>query len=164
MKKAKTYVGIMLIALLLFGVFAGCENNPDAGKSKYLGTWVCKTSSDTVQYLVFDENGYWDIFIDYKSLLNGMQQRPELFSTFEHFIDGNTYSGVTHCSFKYTKNNEYVKYTEKYVIDENGNLDFEGSTGLFPYKKFSDNTGYPEEIILKEAKEIFDRALTDSKE
>ena len=59
--------------------------------------------------------------------------------------------------------NDYVKYTEKYVINENGTLDFEGSTGLFPYTKYSDNTGYPEDAILKEAKEIFDRALSECK-
>lgn len=98
--------------ILLTGVFTGCNKNTGADKTKYLGTRVCKTSSDTAQYLIFDENGYWSVFVDYKSLRNGMQQRPELFS--------------------------YVKY--------------------------SDNTGYPEDAILIEAKEIFDRALADSKE
>jgi len=163
MKKAKTCIGIMLVVILLTGVFTGCETNTGADKTKYLGTWMCKTSSDTAQYLIFDENGYWSVFIDYRSLLNGMQQRPELFSTFEHFIDGNTYSGISNCTFEYTKDNDYVKYTEKYVINENGTLDFEGSTGLFPYTKYSDNTGYPEDAILKEAKEIFDRALSECK-
>ena len=163
MKKAKSWIGIMLVAVLIAGVFCGCEKSTGTDKTRYLGTWTCNTSSDTAEYLIFDENGYWSIFIDYRSLLNGMQQRPELFSTFEHFIDGNVYSGISKCTFKYIKDTDSQKYTEEYVIDENGNLDFIGSTGLFPYKKYSDNTGYPEEAILKEAKKIFDRALADSK-
>lgn len=164
MKKMKTFIGIMLVAILLAGVFAGCEKNADADNTQYLGTWVCKTSSDTVQYLIFDEEGYWSVFIDYTSLLNGMRQRPELFSTFEHFIDGNIYAGISNCQFEYIRDNEYTKYTEKYVINESGKLDVKNSSGLSPYTKFSDNTGYPEDAILKEAKAIFDRALADSKE
>jgi len=163
MKKARNYIGIMLVVVLLASVFIGCKKNAEPDKTGYLGTWTCKTNSDTVQYLIFDEKGYWSIFIDYKSLLNGMQQRPELFTTFEHFIDGNVYPGISHCTFSYTEDTDYIKYTDTYVIDENEKLDITDGTGLFSYTKHSDHTGYPEDAILNEAKEIFDRALADSK-
>lgn len=90
----------------------------------------------------------------------GISQKPELFTTFEHFIDGNVNSDITYCDFEYHENSDYTK---QFRMDDSGNLYPNGGTGDWHYTKYSDHTGYPEDAILKEAKAIFDSAMADSK-
>ena len=158
----KRLFAILLVIVITATMMCGCESEPDT--SEYHGTWVRSLDRDLVNCLIFDENGYWDIFIDYRGILYGMRERPELFSTFDHFIDGHTYGGITGCSFKYIANTDYSNYTDTYEIDENGKLDFIGSTGAFPYERYSYHTGYPEDAILTQCRDIFNRALNESKQ
>ena len=157
MKITKRCLGILLIVVLIATLFVGCKKSD---KTKYFGTWTKNNGSDMVSCMIFDENGYWEIFVDYQGLLNGMKQKPDAFSTFEDFIDGNTLSGVTHCTFKYVSNSDYA---DIYEIDESGKLSFKDGSSITPYTKFSDNTGYPEDAIIEKVKAIFDRAMADSK-
>ncbi len=160
MKRIKSLLCIFLVVTLIGTLFVGCNKQ---SKSEYLGTWKTSTGADAINYLIFDENGYWQVRLDYTPLRQAISDKPDLFTTFEHFIDGNVYPGLTYCEFEYVENTEYNNYTDTYVIDENGKLGYKDA--IFPvyYTKQSDNTGYPSDAILAEAKAIFDKAMAAAK-
>lgn len=158
MKKA---LSLLLVVILLATLFTSCSGNEETNKANYLGTWVRRSSTGNIfSCVIFDENGYWEIFMDHSGLSYGISQKPELFTTFEHFIDGNVNSDITYCDFEYHENSDYTK---QFRMDDSGNLYPNAGTGDWYYTKYSDHTGYPEDAILKEAKAIFDRAMADSK-
>ena len=181
MRKAKKCLGFLLAAVLLVSLLTGCscrnfvENlaekvHENEDYSAFYGTWVStvntKVNSDLDQiadYKIFDANGYWDVYITYRGLRNGMEAQPKSFTTFEHFIDGNILPGISGCTFEYVENTPDKHYSDTFKVNEDGTLERKNSNSLF-YQKHSPCVGYPENSILEECKEIFERAAADYQE
>lgn len=180
MRNAKKYMGFLLAAVLLAGLLTGCcccpnlteelakQTEEPEENSEFFGTWVStvnsKVNSELEQiadYKIFDANGYWDVYITYQGLRNGMEAQPKSFTTFEHFIDGNIFPGISGCTFEYVENTAEYHYTDTFMVNEDGTLARKNSNNLF-YTKFSPYAGYPETAVLEECKEIFDRAAADA--
>ncbi len=148
-----------LTAFILVLSLSACGNSHKEGsKNDLLGTWVQESSDTTIDYIIFDENGYWEIFVNYYGLRNAMQDRPELFEDFQDFLDGNTYNGITGCTIEYNQNMKNNNYIDKYEINSEGFLVLKSDQNLVQYKRLSDNLEYPEKTIVDEIKKMYDRA------
>ena len=160
MKRKIVKILAILTAFIFVLSLSACGNSKkDELKKELLGTWVQESSDNVVNFKIFDENGCWSIFVDYYGLHNAMQEKPELFKEFQDFLDGETYNGLTGCTIEYRKNTKYNDYIDNYEINSEGLLVYKSDDiNLAKFKRFSDNTEFPEETIVEKIKTIYDRA------
>ncbi len=151
-------VAILIVFTLVLSLSACGNSEKDESKNNLLGTWIQETSDNIIDCKIFDENGYWEIFVNYQGLHNAMKNRPELFVDFQDFLNGKTYNGITGCTFEYHKNTEYSNYIDEYEINSEGMLVLKSDQNLVQYKRFSENSGYPEDSIIEQVKKIYDNA------
>ena len=159
MRKIKRCIGILLVAVLFAGLLAGCccTNLFKPDKTAYYGTWASVDNElygdfAKIDYLIFDENGYWSLTMRYNGLSAYMYANPDTHLDFDDFME-DTHFSETGCYFSYYNSD----YTDRYEIDANGNLYYKKyPTDL--YTKYSENTGYPEDAIIEECRELFEQA------
>ena len=162
MRKIKRCIGILLVAVLFAGLLAGCccTNLFKPDKTAYYGTWASVDNelygdSPEIHYLIFDENGYWLVYIYYITMLNCMKGGL-MPCDVDLFLNTDRTTETYGCQFTYFEY-EYTDYTERYEIDDNGNL-YEKVDPTDLYTKYSANTGYPEDAIIEECRALFERA------
>ena len=160
MRKIKRCIGILLVAVLFAGLLAGCycTNLFKPDKTAYYGTWASVDNelygdSPEIHYLIFDENGYWLVYIYYITMLNCMKGGL-MPCDVDLFLNTDRTTETYGCQFTYF---ERTDYTDRFEIDANGNL-YEKVDPTDLYTKYSENTGYPEDAIIEECRELFERA------
>lgn len=166
MRMLKKMMCLVLASILVVCLF-GCgktDNNPSKetdDSASYIGTWKGSDhdGENVVHYLIFDENGYWNVYMNYKSLVKAIGQLPEQLVSFKVFRQIQN-SGQTGCHFEYVKNdgdshyaNAFAIVNEHLVAKDNENVQF---------TLVSDYTGEPDETMTAESRDLFDRAREEA--
>ena len=76
----------LLMAVCIFG--CGKSNNETSNQpASYIGTWKGSDhdGEKVVHYLIFDEDGYWNIYMNHTSLVKAIRQLPEQLVSFKIF-------------------------------------------------------------------------------
>ena len=159
----KKMVCVLLAALMIFSV-VGCGNgNKKADKdyAPYIGTWQGDDhdNEEVVSYLIFDEGGYWKIYMDYEPLVKAIRQRPDQLVSFSVFCKLQN-SAHTGCYYEYISIDS-VDYTEIFSFDDGALV---GSDESVLYEKISTHSGTPGDDVVNQARDLFDRALIEANE
>lgn len=172
MNALKKWISLALVAVLLLSLCA-CgknENKAQEGDNKavvdtepYIGTWRASdhNGEDVVHYLIFDEKGYWNIYMNYSTLLRAIRQLPDQLVSFKMFCELQK-SKHTGCYYEYV---EDIAFTDDFSIGENSRLTAPTSIaveGVF-FTKISTHSGDPDSKVVAEARDLFDRALVEAK-
>lgn len=149
---------IMLLALCGCGENEGEQVDNTEAKAKYVGTWQGSDhdGENVVHYLIFDNEGYWNVYMNITTLTRAIKQLPDQLVSFKTFREVQN-SDHTGCFFEYVKDADGVDYTECFSIDEEGQLTKNEETDVY-FTKFSTHTGEPDETMIGEARDLFDRA------
>ena len=169
MNKLTKWIALLLAVVMAFAL-AGCGKDKgskkDADKdspadkldmSAYIGTWQGSDHDveNVVHYLIFDEDGYWHIYMNHSTLQRAIKQLPTQLVSFAVFCKLQN-SDHTGCSY------EYVEYEgEEFSMDEDGNIIFKTANGVV-FTKVSDKTGEPDDGIAAQARDLFDRAREEA--
>ncbi len=153
----------LLLAMVLMLSLIGCDKKNSSSKKQeteeekvdvtpYIGTWRGSDhdGENVVHYVVFDENGYWNIYMNYATLTPAIRQLSEQLVSLKIFCQVQK-SEHTGCYYEYVEGTEFA---EQYVFDEDGLL----TAGDISFTKVSDHSGEPDESVETEARELFDRA------
>ncbi len=152
---------LMLVSLVGCGKGKSYKKNPLSTQQKlqqYTGTWRGSDhdGENVVHYLVFDEEGYWNIYMNFQSLTTAVKQLPDQLVSFKIFTQLQK-SGQTGCYYEYVKNEGNINYADYFIIDEDGRL-AESDKSDVHFTRISDESGAPAESIVNEARSLFDRA------
>ena len=158
----------LIMALLLAGCLFGCgkkdsNSSHDAnGDRSYIGTWKGSDhdGKEVVHYLIFDENGYWNVYMNHKSLTKAIKQLPEQLVSFKIFRMIQN-SGQTGCHFEYVKNEEGSHYEDVFSFNDEGKLVMQNAESV-QYVLLSDYVGEPDEAMVEECRDLFDRARAEA--
>lgn len=166
MNKCVKLLCLLLVLVMLSALF-GCgkhdKNRPDGDDAQdiqpYIGTWKAADhdGENIVHYLIFDENGYWNVFMNYEPLLRAIKQLPEQLVSFKVFCAVQK-SGHTGCYYEYVENASFAK---EFLINEDGVL-FSKEDETLLYEKVSTHSGEPSADVIAEARDLFDRALVEA--
>ena len=164
MKMLKKLLCIVL-ALLTSVCLLGCgekesQEEPNTA-SAYLGTWQGSDHDEenVVHYLVFDNDGYWKISMNYAPLVRAIKQLPEQLVSFKIFCQLQN-SGQTKCFYEYVKNGD-GSYVDSFTISEDGKMT-ENSSSAVTYTMVSSHAGEPDETVVAQARDLFDRAREEA--
>ena len=162
MKKSLCLVLALLIATCVFG--CGQDNAKEAEPadlSAYFGTWQGSDHDEenVVHYLIFDNDGYWKISMNYTPLVRAIKQLPDQLVSFKIFCQLQN-SGQTKCFYEYIKN-DGITYDDYYTIGEDGKMTESGNAEV-TYTKISTHTGEPNGTIVAQAQDLFDRAREEA--
>ena len=129
----------------------------------YYGTWKGSDhdGEKVVHYLIFDENGYWNVYMNYVPLLKAIEQMPNMYVSFKVFREERQNSDHTGCYYRYIENTDAASYADLFTISEDGKLfakDLEDV--IFTFE--SSDCGEPSDKIAAEARGLFDQALIDA--
>ena len=126
-------------------------------KTAFIGTWKGSDhdGENVVHYLIFDNDGYWNVYMNYTTLTRAIKQLPDQLVSFKIFSQLQK-SGQTGCYYEYVKD-EGVSYVDCFTIDGDGQLTENKNTDVY-YTKISTHTGEPDETMVNEARDLFDRA------
>ena len=166
LKKLLCLVMVLVMALCLFGCGNkgkdGAQSNDAKETASYIGTWKGSDhdGEKVVHYLIFDNDGYWNVHMDYKSLVKAIKQLPEQLVSLKVFRMVQN-SAQTGCFFEYVKNEDGESYKDIFTIDDNGVM-IQKDNAKISYEKVSDYVGEPDETIVGEAKDLFDRARVEA--
>lgn len=156
----------VLLAMWMSVCFFGCgEKDEDPAQadpaSAYLGTWQGSDhdGENVVHYLIFDNDGYWKISMNYTPLVRAIKQLPDQLVSFKIFCKLQN-SGQTKCYYEYVENGD-VTFVDSYTITEDGIMT-ENSNSAVTYTKVSDHTGEPDATIVEQARDLFDRAREEA--
>lgn len=165
MKNLTKSICLLLVAVLLL-TLAGCGKSEqgvtnDGAQSvvdtkPYIGTWRGSDhdGENVVHYLIFDENGYWNIYMNYNTLLRAIKQLPEQLVSFKVFCELQK-SNHTGCYYEYV---EDIAFAEDFSIDANGTMKAAASEDVF-FTKISTHSGEPDSHVVAQSRDLFDRAL-----
>ena len=139
------------------------EKNSAVDLSPYYGTWKGSDhdGEKVVHYLIFDENGYWNVYMNYEPLLKAIKQMPNMYVSFKIFRDERQNSDHTGCYYRYVENADSASYADFFTISEDGQLianDLQDVT----FTLESSDYGEPSDKIVAEARDLFDQALIDA--
>lgn len=159
-KKMMCLALALLMAVCIFG--CGKSNNETPKPASYIGTWKGSDhdGKNVVHYLIFDEDGYWNIYMNHTSLVKAIRQLPEQLVSFKIFRKLQN-SGQTGCHFEYVKNTEDSHYEGLYFFDDMGNLVVKDNEHLH-FTFVSDYVGEPNDTMVEESRDLFDRARTEA--
>ena len=131
-------------------------------KEKYIGTWKGSDhdGENIVHYLIFDGDGYWKVYMNYTTLVRAIKQLPDQLVSFKIFCQLQN-SGQTGCYYEYAPNGEDVDFTDMYTVNEDGLMTEVGIEGV-TYTKMSTYSGEPDETIVAESADLFDRAREEA--
>ena len=166
LKRVLCLVMVLVMALCLFGCGKkgdGTEQGDNAGeKVSYIGTWKGSDhdGEKVVHYLIFDNDGYWNVYMDYKSLVKAIKQLPGQLVSLKVFRKVQN-SAQTGCFFEYIKNEDGNTYKDIFTIDDKGVMVGKDDAKV-SFTKVSDYVGEPDETIVNEAKDLFDRARVEA--
>lgn len=166
MKKTIRLLCFVLAVLMLVSAI-GCgkkktyKKDPLSTQQKlqqYVGTWQGSDhdGENVVHYLVFDEEGYWNIYMDLKPLTTAIKQLPDQLVSFKIFTQLQK-SGQTGCHYEYIKNDGNINYADYFTIDKDGRLAESGTSEVY-FTRISEESGAPAESIVSEARDLFDLA------
>lgn len=162
----KKMVCVALAVLMLIGM-VGCgkgktgEEPVDPQKfAAYIGTWQGSDhdAENVVNYLIFDDGGYWKVYMNYTPLVRAIRQLPNQLVSFSVFrkLQNSNHTG---CYYEYVENGG-VDYTDLYTLDEEGCL--VGADENVRYSKVSGHYGEPSDEVVEQARDLFDRALIEA--
>ena len=186
----KKWICLLLIAIMMLSI-VGCGKDdetqveipvPTQTESKvdmsaFIGTWKGSDHDEenVIHYLICDQEGYWNVYMNYETLVRAIKQRYDQYVSFHITFEGNPEQGKlplnvsAHTGCHY----EYVKYGEDaFAIDENGKVTLKSAKNVL-FSKASKESGSPQEIVVDEGKKItvadqardlFDRAKMAAKE
>ena len=158
--KMLCFVLAALIALSLCGCGEEKDEQPDNAGSKesYIGTWKGSDhdGENVVHYLIFDANGYWKVYMNRTTLTRAVKQLPDQLVSFKIFCKLQK-SGQTGCYYEYIADEDGNNYTDCFTVSDEGQLTENVKTDVL-YTKISTNAGEPDETIINEARDLFDRA------
>lgn len=157
----------LLLALVMTLSLFGCGKTASSDKNNktvvevepYIGTWEGNDhdGENIVHYLIFDEQGYWNVYMNYGTLLRAIKQLPDQLVSFKVFRELQK-SEHTGCYYEYV---EDIAFTEKFSIDPDNTLTSVGSAEVF-FTKVSTHSGEPSSDVAAEARDLFDRALVEA--
>ena len=161
-KKMMCLVLALLMTVCVFGCGKGQSNDASKQPVSYIGTWKGSDhdGEKVVHYLIFDEDGYWNIYMNHTSLVKAIRQLPEQLVSFKIFRKLQN-SGQTGCHFEYVKNTDDSHYESLYFFDDMGNLVMKDNENL-QFTFVSDYVGEPNDTIVEESRDLFDRARTEA--
>lgn len=151
--KRKLICVLLCIGILSSVFMTGCGQK---GENKYIGTWRADTVGTILNYLVFDENGYWEVFIIEQGLAYGMSENPDVFTSFDDFVDGATFPGITDCRIEYHAG---AGYTDSFTITEDNRMINAVGT---EYRKVSDHSGSIDGDLRARIEAIYTQAKEDA--
>lgn len=163
LKKMMCLVLALLMAVCTFGCGRGKSNNEVTDQpASYIGTWKGSDhdGKEVVHYLIFDEDGYWNVYMNYKSLTKAIKQLPEQLVSFKIFRKIQN-SGQTGCHFEYVKNDEGSHYEDVFSFNDEGKLVMQNGEDV-QFVLLSDYVGEPDEAMVEECRDLFDRARTEA--
>ena len=163
MNKWIKWICLLLVTVLVLSV-CGChkEGASSADESKetvdlepYIGTWRASDhdGENVVHYLIFDEKGYWNVYMNFATLSRAIKQLPEQLVSFKVFCELQK-SNHTGCHYEYV---EDIAFAEEFTIDKNGQLSGNGKDDVL-FTKISVHSGEPSSDVVEEASDLFDRA------
>ena len=137
------------------------KNDNAVSLESYYGTWQGSDHDEenVVHYLIFDNDGYWKISMNYTPLVRAIKQLPEQLVSFKIFCQLQN-SGQTKCFYEYIQNDD-ITYADYYTIGEDGKMTEAGNTEV-TYTKVSDHTGEPDSAMIAQAQDLFDRAREEA--
>ena len=152
----------LMIAVCLFG--CGEEDKKKAEStdlSAYFGTWQGSDHDEenVVHYLIFDNDGYWKVSMNYTPLVRAIKQLPDQLVSFKIFCQLQN-SAQTKCFYEYIKN-DGITYDDYFTIDEDGEMTENGNDEVYN-TKISTHTGEPDSTIAAQAQDLFDRAREEA--
>lgn len=166
MNKLAKCISLLLVLVVMFSL-VGCgkkasrdkNNKPVVDVEPYIGTWRASDhdGEKVVHYLIFDEKGYWNVYMNYDTLLRAIKQLPEQLVSFKVFCELQK-SGHTGCYYEYVEN---IEYTEDFSIDEEGKMSSKEMEKVL-FTKISTHFGEPSSNVVAEARDLFDRALVEA--
>lgn len=168
MSKLTRWICLALVTMLLLSV-CGCskDGQPSANKGAkpavdtepYIGTWqgTDHDGENVVHYLIFDEKGYWNVYMNYSTLLRAIKQLPDQLVSFKVFCELQK-SNHTGCHYEYV---EDIEFTEDFAIDASGKMTAVASEDV-SFTKVTTHSGEPSSAVVAEARDLFDRALVDA--
>lgn len=135
------------------------ENEDTLDVDTLIGTWQGSDHDEenVVHYLIFDENGYWNIYMNYPTLLRAIKQKSDQLVSFTVFLKLQN-SDHTGCFYEYVEDSSFVK---QFVMDEDGNLMFAADEDVL-FTQVSTESGEPSDEIVAQARDLFDRALVEA--
>lgn len=163
MKKWIRFICLIMTFVIMLSLF-GCgkkthKKEKPVNITPYLGTWQGNdhTGEDVVHYLIFDSNGYWNIYMNYDTLLRAIKQLPDQLVSFKVFCDVQK-SEHTGCYYEYIVG---VDYVNDYYVNEEGRLCSTSADEVI-FTKLYDDVGEPNATVVSEARDLFDRALMEA--
>ncbi len=166
MNKVTKMLCFLLAMILMLSLGACGEANgekPDNSEARedYIGTWKGSDhdGENVVHYLVFDNDGYWKVYLDYAPLVRAIKQLPDQLVSFKVFCRLQN-SGQTKCYYEYVENGD-LDYTTAFTLDADGKLKENIETEVV-FTKISTHSGEPDETVVQEARELFDRAREEA--
>lgn len=169
MMKKKTKILCLALSVLMVLCLCACGASnegeiTDNGQvdESYIGTWKGSDhdGENIVHYLIFDGEGYWNIYMNYTTLVRAIKQLPDQLVSFKIFCQLQK-SGQTGCYYEYIANDDSTDYADRFVVNEDGQI-VESGVENVAYTKISTHSGEPEENIVKEASDLFDRAREEA--
>lgn len=168
MNKLTKSICWLLVCVLMLSLCAcgktGQDHSGDSSKTTvdtkpYVGTWRASDHDEenVVHYLIFDEMGYWNVYMNYSSLLRAIKQLPGQLVSFKKFCELQK-SKHTGCYYEYV---EDMEFAEDFTIDATGKMTAAALEGIF-FTKISTHSGEPDTHIVSQARDLFDRALVEA--
>ena len=186
----KKWVCLLLVVIMAISI-VGCGKEdevqdeiptPKQTESKedmsaFVGTWKGSDHDEEniIHYLICDQEGYWNVYMNYATLERAIEQRVEQYVSFHITFEGNPDKGQpplnvsAHTGCYY----EYVKYGEDALsIDKSGKVSLKSAKNVL-FTKISKETGAPKELVVDvgknltvadQARDMFDRAKAAVKE
>lgn len=163
MRRFTKCICLLLAVVMMLSLF-GCGKK-DKKKTKpvnvepYIGTWQASDhdGENVVHYLIFDSNGYWNVYMTYSPLLKAIKQLPKQLVSFKVFCEVQK-SEHTGCYYEYAAGVDFVK---EFYVDNDGKL-HSTSDDEIVFTKISDDAGKPNDKVVSEARDLFDRALVEA--
>jgi len=173
MRKRTQWVAMLLAMVMIFSLM-GCDKNKSSKKESsqtgetekadvtpYIGSWQGSDhdGENIVHYLVVDENGYWNIYMNYATLKTAIKQLPDRYVSFRVTFmieEARNNSDHTGCFYEYR---EYD--ADEFSFNEDGKMVSKSMANVV-FEEFSKNTGDPEKTIVEQAQDLFVSAQSDA--
>lgn len=163
-KKMSCLVLALLLAVCLFGCGKkdGGQTDAPVDSSSYVGTWKGSDhdGENVVHYLIFDADGYWNVYMNYETLTKAIKQLPDQLVSFKIFRQIQN-SGQTGCHFEYVKNEGESRCFDLFSFDDDGNLAAKDNADV-TFVRVSDYAGEPDATMVAESRDLFDRAREEA--
>ena len=165
MKNAMRWICALVALVMLLSVSA-CKKQdlPDSVKDSktYIGTWRGSDHNEdkVVHYLIIDEKGYWNVYMNYTTLVRAIKEMPEQLVSFKIFTKVQN-SKLTGCYYEYVEFAAGEMANDVFVMNEETALSLKADDNV-QYTKVSDEIGEPGADIVEEARDLFDNAREEA--